>query len=245
MMNPSLWEISFIEMTIRLLIAAGLGGLIGLERELNNHSAGFRTHILVCIGSASIMLLSIYGFSEFMYELNVRSDPARLAAQVISGIGFLGAGTIIRNGSSISGLTTAASLWVVAAIGLCAGAGFYETAIMATTIAIVSLYLLNKMEKHLKSKSKGRIVKFELIDNPGSMETVVSKLGDLNIKTSIMVIDSFQRHDQSEHKPGTYKIELDLKRTKRESAVVLIDFLKRSTDVVSIDSKLLTIPHIK
>lgn len=106
-----------------MVLAAVLGGLVGMEREWNNHAAGFRTHILVCLGAATIMLLSIYGFSQFVNEANVRMDPARLAAQVISGVGFLGAGAILRNGPVISGLTTAASVWVVAAIGLCVGAG--------------------------------------------------------------------------------------------------------------------------
>lgn len=90
-----------------------LGGLIGFERERSNHAAGLRTHILVCLGSTLIMLLSIYGFSDFVDEINVRIDPARLATAVITGIGFLGAGTILFTGKSITGLTTAASIWVV------------------------------------------------------------------------------------------------------------------------------------
>lgn len=130
--DPTVWQISLFEMTLRLLLALVLGGLIGLERELGGHSAGFRTHILVCLGSAVIVLLSMYGFSDFAAEPNVRLDPARLAAQVISGVGFLGAGTIMRNGFGVSGLTTAASLWVSAAIGLSAGAGFYYGAVIAT-----------------------------------------------------------------------------------------------------------------
>lgn len=130
-----------------------MGGIIGWERELSNQSAGFRTHILVCVGSALIMLLSMYGFADYAYEANVRMDPARLAAQVISGIGFLGAGTILRNGLSISGLTTAASLWVVAAIGLSVGAGFYLPSIIATSIVFTNLFILNRVEKRVfKSK---------------------------------------------------------------------------------------------
>lgn len=130
-----------------------MGGIIGWERELSNQSAGFRTHILVCVGSALIMLLSMYGFADYAFETNVRMDPARLAAQVISGIGFLGAGTILRNGLSISGLTTAASLWVVAAIGLSVGAGFYLPSIIATSIVFTNLFMLNRVEKRVfKSK---------------------------------------------------------------------------------------------
>src|SRR5690606_33783196 len=95
-----IWQISYVNLTLRILISAILGGMIGLEREWNNHAACFRTHILVCLGSTSIMLLSIYGFSQFSMEENVRMDPARLAAQVVSGIGFLGAGAILRRGDT-------------------------------------------------------------------------------------------------------------------------------------------------
>jgi Uncharacterized membrane protein len=147
------WQISTSELCIRLFSAVLMGGIIGWERELSNQSAGFRTHILVCVGSALIMLLSMYGFADYAYEANVRMDPARLAAQVISGIGFLGAGTILRNGLSISGLTTAASLWVVAAIGLSVGAGFYLPSIIATSIVFTNLFILNRVEKRVfKSK---------------------------------------------------------------------------------------------
>lgn len=104
--TASVWEITHLELALRMILAVVLGGLIGIEREWSNHAAGFRTHILVCLGSATIMLLSSYGFSQFVNEGSVRMDPARLAAQVISGIGFLGAGAILRNGNMIKGLTT-------------------------------------------------------------------------------------------------------------------------------------------
>jgi len=152
--DPNVWQISDLELAVRIAAALVVGGLIGLERELGGHPAGFRTHILVCLGSALIMLLSIYGFSEFAYEFNVRMDPARLAAQVVSGIGFLGAGTILRTGLTISGLTTAASLWVVAALGLAVGAGFYTGAALTTVLVLISLFLLNKIEKLAIKSSK-------------------------------------------------------------------------------------------
>lgn len=143
------WHISTPDLCIRLFSAVAMGGIIGWEREYSNQSAGFRTHILVCVGSALIMLLSMYGFSDYADEANVRMDPARLAAQVISGIGFLGAGTILRNGLSISGLTTAASLWVVAAIGLSVGAGFYLASMIVTLIVFTCLFILNRVEKRV------------------------------------------------------------------------------------------------
>ncbi len=124
------------EMAFRLLLASIFGGVVGFERERNDSPAGFRTHILVSLGSALIMILSMYGFSEFN---TVNRDPARLAAQVVSGIGFLGAGTILRDRTSVKGLTTAASLWVVSAIGLAAGAGFYFSACLATILVFLTL----------------------------------------------------------------------------------------------------------
>lgn len=145
-MNP--WHIEWLEVALRLVLAVVFGGIIGLEREKRNRAAGFRTNILVCLGSALIMLLSMYGFSAFREEPSVRLDPARLAAQVVSGIGFLGAGVILFNGFSITGLTTAATLWVVAAIGLAVGAGFYYPATFATLLVLFSLLILNKIEKN-------------------------------------------------------------------------------------------------
>ena len=119
-------------MILRLIVATLFGGLIGLERESHKRPAGFRTHILVCIGSALVMMISQYAFLEFSGKLGY--DPGRIAAQVISGIGFLGAGTILREGSTIKGLTTAASLWVVAGIGLAVGTGFYASGAVARCV---------------------------------------------------------------------------------------------------------------
>lgn len=124
------------EMVFRLFIACVFGGIVGLEREKNDSPAGFRTHILVSLGSALVMILSMYGFNDFA---TVNKDPARLAAQVVSGIGFLGAGTILRDKTSVKGLTTAASLWVVAAIGLAAGAGFYVASCFVTVLVFLTL----------------------------------------------------------------------------------------------------------
>ena len=132
----------------RLLLSGALAGIIGYERERHGRAAGFRTHILVGLGSSLIMLTSLYlmdvlhGQAEF--------DPTRMAAQVVSGIGFLGAGTILRFGTSVRGLTTAASLWVASGIGLAAGAGFYMGAAAATGVALVTLFALSPIERTIR-----------------------------------------------------------------------------------------------
>lgn len=156
------WHIGTPEMMMRLVLSLFLGGIVGYEREVNRHAAGLRTNILVCVGSTLIMLLSIYGFTNFVNEPTVRTDPARLAAQVISGIGFLGAGTIMQKGASIKGLTTAATLWVMAAIGLAVGAGFYYPAVVTCFIVIISLKALNKVEHRFLASGKIHTLKISL-----------------------------------------------------------------------------------
>jgi putative Mg2+ transporter-C (MgtC) family protein len=128
----------------RLALAAALGGAIGFERELRDREAGFRTHMLVCVGSALFTIVSAYGFSAFLNSGDqvIRADPTRIAAQIVTGIGFLGAGAIIRQGLTIRGLTTAATLWVAAAIGIAAGAGYWSGAVIATVLTILALWPL-------------------------------------------------------------------------------------------------------
>jgi putative Mg2+ transporter-C (MgtC) family protein len=128
----------------RLALAALLGGAIGFERELRDREAGLRTHMLVCVGSALFTIVSAYGFSEFLTSGDqvIRADPTRIAAQIVTGIGFLGAGAIIRQGLSVRGLTTAATLWVAAAIGIAAGAGYWTGAVITTVITILALWPL-------------------------------------------------------------------------------------------------------
>lgn len=129
-----------LDVFIRVLIAAVLGGAIGLEREIREHTAGFRTHILVSVGAAAFTLASSYSLAGTGF------DPNRISAQVVTGIGFLGAGAIIRHGVSVRGLTTAASLWAVAAVGLLTAQGFFSAALITTAIVILSLYALRLIE---------------------------------------------------------------------------------------------------
>jgi putative Mg2+ transporter-C (MgtC) family protein len=129
---------------LRLCIAAGLGAVVGFEREIRDREAGIRTHLLVSLGSGLFTIISAYGFHEFLASgaTVVRADPTRIAAQIVTGIGFLGAGAIIREGLSVRGLTTAGSLWVVAAIGMASGAGYYWAAVVTTALTIFALWPL-------------------------------------------------------------------------------------------------------
>jgi len=130
-----------LDALLRLAVAAALGGAVGIEREIRDREAGVRTHLLVALGSALFTIVSAYGFHEFLTSGDnvVRADPTRIAAQIVTGIGFLGAGAILREGLSVRGLTTAGSLWVVAAIGMAAGAGYWEGALIATFGAIITI----------------------------------------------------------------------------------------------------------
>ena len=175
------WLIDNIHILFRLLAAMLMGGLIGWERERSSHAAGLRTHILVCVGSALIMMLSVYGFADFIHETNVRIDPARLATAVISGIGFLGAGTILFTGKAITGLTTAASLWVVAAIGLAIGAGFYFAAFVSTLLVVLNLWVLNIVEQRYIRRSKAHEITIEGISGILTLDRVSQFLYSENI----------------------------------------------------------------
>jgi len=137
-------ELSWADVLVRLVVAGILGGAIGAERELREHDAGLRTHTLVAVGSALFTIVSAYAWTDFDFSARngTTYDPTRIAAQIVTGIGFLGAGAIIRQGLSVRGLTTAASLWVVAAIGMAAGAGYYSGAVVTTVVVLLSLWPL-------------------------------------------------------------------------------------------------------
>ncbi|WP_378950354.1 MgtC/SapB family protein [Pelosinus sp. sgz500959] len=165
------------EMALRLLLSAILGGCIGYEREAQHKSAGLRTHILVSVGSCLIMILSIKIYTSVQGFTN--ADPTRLAAQVVSGIGFLGAGSIIKDGPTIRGLTTAASLWVVSGVGLAVGSGYYMGALMTTGLVFLTLAILSRIEdKDYKSLISLLIMTSDI---PGQIGEIGSYLGSQDI----------------------------------------------------------------
>lgn len=186
------WE---LEIVLRLLLAAVLGGIIGLERETVNKSAGFRTHTLVSVGSSLITIVSISMFLDFSNQTDM--DPARLPAQVVSGIGFLGAGAILRSGVNVKGLTTAATLWVVAGIGLAVGSGAYLAALVTTVIVYISLVYLYKFENTVAQKKRLQYLNVEMDDKPGQIGLVCSILGDYEVNVKNIELIREKPDDES------------------------------------------------
>ena len=184
-----------IMMVVRLVVAAILGGIVGIERGSGDRPAGFRTHILVCVGSALFMLVSMYGFDDVApttavheTDLGARRDSARIAAQVVSGIGFLGAGTILHEGLTIRGLTTAASLWMVSAIGLAVGSGMFFLSAMATVITMITLVTFHTWEKRFaaNSRSDRRFVRVTTSNRNGAITDITSYLSLNGIQVKSM-----------------------------------------------------------
>ncbi len=156
----------------RLLLACILGGIIGYERESSQRPAGFRTHTLVCIGATLVMITSEYMFKKYSPVTSI--DPSRLGAQIISGIGFLGAGTILREGFSVKGLTTAASIWAVSCVGIAVGIGFYEGAVVASAFILITLFLLKKIEGRFNRRRKYRLYHISFTDMPSQIADISS-----------------------------------------------------------------------
>lgn len=208
-----------IDITLRLLIAMLLGGVIGIEREYRSKEAGFRTHFLVALGSALFCIVSQYGFG---FDLK---DSSRVAAQVVSGIGFLGAGTIIFQKNVVRGLTTAAGLWVTAAIGLACGSGMFAAAAIATVLIIVGLEVLILFIPHI-----GRTV-VELSFSTTSEESikqVVNKLKKAGIR-----ISSFKLRKQIPAQGNKiYRVDLELRVKRRDGHDTLIDMVSGYQDVM-------------
>ncbi len=173
----ALWEL-----VARLLLALVLCGLVGLERETRDQAAGLRTHVAVGLGAALFTLVSAYGFEGG----GANRDPSRVAAQVVSGIGFLGAGAILTSGGNIRGLTTAATLWVVAAIGMAAGAGFYDAAVAATLILLVSLVVLRRLRMPLVARLRADLVTLELRLAPRTLDGVLALLSGRGVRVRTM-----------------------------------------------------------
>lgn len=186
-----MYDISYGEIILRLILATLLGGIIGFEREVGNRPAGLRTHILVSVGAALIMLVSKYGFEG-------NTDSARLAAQVVSGIGFLGAGTILRTGNSIQGLTTAASIWVCAGLGLAIGNGFYVGAIVSGILVLLSLVILAHVENFIfiRKRRRFKVIATERAGLIGDIGTFFGKNNLVIKKIDLIPLDEEDGDDR-------------------------------------------------
>ncbi|EBR3742716.1 MgtC/SapB family protein [Salmonella enterica subsp. enterica serovar Panama] len=163
---------------LRIALAGLLGGIIGLERQLRAKEAGLRTHILVGIGSALFMIVSKYGFEDILPDSHVALDPSRIAAQVVSGMGFLGAGTIIIQKQMVKGLTTAAGMWVTAAIGLVIGSGLYEIGIYGAFLTLIVLEVFRQLSNCLLIRHCGLLVKLQ----PESVAQVLATLQGMSVR---------------------------------------------------------------
>lgn len=184
------------EILSRLLLAVLFGGLVGLERERKSWAAGMRTHMMVCVGSALIMIVSSFGFTDILGASNVVLDPSRIAAQVVTGIGFIGAGTILftKQGGTIRGLTTAAGLWTVAAIGLATGGGMYLAAIFTTILALIILWALQPVEKMYAQRFRPKTLK--IITNSSANTSEILKVLEELEEASFSDFSLFKSRDE-------------------------------------------------
>jgi putative Mg2+ transporter-C (MgtC) family protein len=204
-----------LQVALRLVVAALLGAAIGFEREFHGHPAGMRTHLLVSLGSAAFTVLSIFAFATAGAPSgSAPTDPSRIAAQIVSGIGFLGAGAILKYGSSVRGLTTAASLWATAAVGMAAGAGAWLAALVTTILIVLSLGPLNLLIVRFRSRDT-HIFRLRIV--AGRLEA----LGDISRAMTASKIDIAAVNSQRLGK-GRYEIELDLRRPAGTKDEVII-----------------------
>lgn len=220
MENTMIWDFVW-----RLVLAALFGTIIGLDREYREKEAGFRTHFLVSLGSALMMIVSQYGFSEILTHDGVSLDPSRIAAQVVSGIGFIGAGTIIFNHQIARGLTTAASLWATAGIGLTAGAGMSWLALAATILTLVALEGLSLVFRSLGSRRM--VVVFSASDRAGVADTLD------RIRTDGYMVVSYEVVPQVVGGDGiTYRVTMVVKAKPGSDNNQLLALLRENTDII-------------
>lgn len=214
-----------IQMIVRLCLAALLGGIVGVERGSGDRPAGLRTHILVCAGSALIMLVSLYGNDG----LQGSRDSSRIAAQVVSGIGFLGAGTILHEGLTVRGLTTAASLWMVSAIGLAVGSGMLVVSVFATVIMMITLITFHDLEKRFTpvGKTERRYIRVIVKRNMDGTSKVLDYLAKNHAKTRTL---SIKDNDTN----NTIAIELYIKMPKTDDVDKLIMGINSLQEVISV-----------
>ena len=218
-------DLSSAEILLRVGLAAVLGGAIGFERELREREAGLRTHLLVSVGAALFTMVSAYAWTDWRFsnEEGLVFDPTRIAAQVVTGIGFLGAGAIIRQGLSVKGLTTAATLWVVAAIGMATGAGYYVAAVITTVLVLVSLWPLRIVAFRISGRfrpEEGRLA----IELPAGASAV-------SLLEAVEGAGAVVRSLEFEEEGETRRVDLRVRIERGRSAATVLDALTQAQDV--------------
>ena len=211
---------------IRLLMSFCAGAAIGLERSSKRQAAGLRTHILICVGATGIMLLSIW-----LTEIEGTGDPGRIAAQVVSGMGFLGGGAILKFGANVTGLTTAASIWVAACIGLVTGCGMYTACITMVIITLVTLSVMNHIERYLFPVRQNKFLEIHFSGKDPQMNEII----DILTRYSISILPTNVRH--SKRKDNTAKLILLINIPKTTNILLLTDDLQALETVNKITLK--------
>ena len=201
-----------VDFMLRLLVAGILGAIIGLDREYRAKEAGYRTHFLVSLGSALIMIVSQYGFQEIIKENSVTLDPSRVAAQVVSGIGFIGAGTIILQKQIVRGLTTAAGIWATAGIGLAVGAGMYTIGIATTVLTLIGLELLSYIFKSV------------------GMKDTLKQIADRFNSKDYMIV-SYEMETQHSGEMESYQVTMVIKSKRNNDEGHLLSLMQKFPDV--------------
>ena len=220
-------ELHWFEVLVRIGLAAALGGAIGMEREIREREAGLRTHMLVSVGAALFTLVSAYAWHDFDFSTpeGIVFDPTRIAAQIVTGIGFLGAGAIIRQGLSVRGLTTAATLWVVAAIGMAAGAGYYAAAVLTTGLVLFSLWPLRILAHRVTARfqaEEGRLA----LELPAGTTTAAVVAA---VEESGGLVRSLEFQQEDERK----LVHLQVRMREGREAAALVDEMAAREEVLA------------
>jgi len=216
------------ELVVRLLLSAALGSVIGLERERLRWAAGLRTHMLVSVGSCLVMIVSAFGFGDIIAGDHVSLDPSRIAAQVVSGIGFLGAGSIILRGDKIRGLTTAASLWTVSGIGLAVGGGMYTASIASTVIILGILAGIKPFEERYIRHRQSVLVKLKARRGEISFEMIDAALSFRDARLRQLIVTPSEA-------PDVDNVTINFDRVRKNSVGQLTDALRDMPCVLSVD----------
>ena len=216
-------EVTYLAVALRIVVAAILGGVIGLEREIKNRAAGLRTYMLVCVGACLVMLTN-----QYIVQVFGTGDPVRMGAQVVSGIGFLGAGTIIvTRRSQIKGLTTAAGLWSAAGVGLAIGIGFYEAAIAGSLVIFVVMTLFQRLDAGMRKRSSRVSAYFEL-DKELSLGDFLRQTDELSVN-----VGDIQREGMQDS--GTRAYIATFKATDRRNHAIMLEDLRTMAGVLYIE----------